>query len=146
MEQELFSIHLSHEGVRWIRRTLTFAKLLFGLALLTSVINIIRIVFDLYNPNMDPEKIPEPLVRQQIYLGHIYFIFWIFLVPIQAYYYYKFLNESVKGIEEQNSHRFNRSFRLLMMNAIILFVFFIVNFGYIDLKLYLDWSLYKKYK
>ena len=146
MEEELFSISLNQNGISWIQRILKVAKFLFGLSLLTSIVNIVHLLIELYNPGLNPSKIPYLLLRQQVYATQVYIVVWIILLPLQMFFYYKFLKETAKAIKQMDTLSFNRSFRLLMINAVLAFVFLIMNFCYGSFITYVDWQFLYKFK
>jgi hypothetical protein len=146
MEQEMFSISLNQDGISWIRKIRTLARVLFFIALLTSIVDMISVFVRYYDPHMNPAKIRDPFLRQEVYVSLIYLVFWTLMFPIQAYYFYRFSKENVEAIDERNSTKFNSSFRLLMMNAVFAFVLFMINLCYIGFITYSDWVIFNKYK
>src|SRR5205085_7242119 len=117
MEQEIFSIQVNENGIAWLQKTKRVASLLFGIAVVTSVVDIVYFFLKFYDPNINPANISEPLFKYEIYVSMAYLFCWTVMFPVQTFLYWKFLKQNVTGIEEQNSDKFNDSFRLLLLNS-----------------------------
>src|SRR5215207_1167567 len=118
MVQELFSIQLNAEGTGWMRKLHILARALFLLSLLLSLTSLIHLFLDIRMNGLLPHH-PVAALRFLLYTERLVSLVYLFIFPVQVYYFYRFSSMSVKSIDRGNSEQFSAAVRLLLVNAVL---------------------------
>lgn len=124
MQNEIFGISLNEKGIRQVIQVYKKVKLVFIGSIIWSVINLVSILVRL---TMLREVFRYGRNTSQLMVVYSYWVFTIILLPLQGYYYYAFSKEMKLSIEEQNTEKFNDSFRLLGINATLVLLTLAAN-------------------
>ena len=130
MQEELiFEIELNNEGRGYILRLFIWIRLVFIAAIIWSAINLLSAISGIITASR-VLGFQDYLLNARLMGVFIFTFLNVILVPLQAYYYYSFSKQIRESLDEQDTVKFNGSFKLLNSNAVIAFISIMLSISF----------------
>ena len=127
MIDELFSLKVSYNDLRILKRVRAIAVYLTGIALLISVT-----IFIFYTPRIREfftnRSLYKPSQLLEVYSFLIYAIFFVVLFPLQSYFFFRFSVSMNKSVRQADENGLSRAIRWLLLYAGTCIITYTVNF------------------
>lgn len=68
-----------------------------------------------------------PGFKARMLVNIIFLFIYAIILPIQAYFFYRFTSESNKGLRYENAEELNSSFKWLFRHAVFAAILFVLN-------------------
>ena len=125
MEVNLFEIRLNDKTEKLLPRIYNWAKFFYICTIVTCILDFINacLLFRMYMrmPNISQDS------KAQAFTDITFLIIYAILVPLQAYYLFKFCKKANRSIAYSDSEEFNSSFQMLLRHAMIAALLFLFN-------------------
>jgi hypothetical protein len=130
MQEDLFSIILTEEGSDSLLRFFRKARLFFVGSVIWTLVDLFWQLYYFVTLSKKMGEAGNDWMRQMTPF-YLYVFVAIILVPFQGYFYFAFSKKVKQSIAGKNSEGFNRSFRLLNINAVFCLIALFINFLYV---------------
>ena len=126
MENELFEVKINEKGIRLLWRLNFWTKFFYGCCIATSIFDLLNAMLSLRS-FLKYSDATIPFLRFQYIFNIVFLILYAILLPLQAWFFYRFSSQSTRASHLGSTEEFNDSFQWLIRHAIFATVLFIFN-------------------
>ena len=126
METELFEVRLDESGKRLLQRLVFWTKFFYVCTLITCVFDFLNGALVLRTYTQVSGSL-APIFKFEYLFNAIFLAVYAIMLPLQAWFFFRFSGKSNRAAQSGNSEAYNESFQWLVKHAVLASVLFAFN-------------------